>query len=196
MKKSNKFNTVSSYHDIQGWCNFDEFYGEIIDGMKDKEVFVEVGTWLGRSLASFLTQMQAKNKKLKVYGVDLFGQSLDEKGLQEIVDEHGGSILEHFNFNMDSLGFANKFATIVCDSANASKRFEDGTVDVMFLDANHDENPAYNDIASWYPKMKHGGLMCGHDYSAGVRKAVDRFFGEHKLNVQPCSNSCWKVSIP
>lgn len=51
---------------------------------------------------------------------------------------------------------------------------------LVYIDALHTEFSTCIDIACWYPKIKIGGIICGHDYSPdnGIGKAVKRFFGE------------------
>ena len=67
-------------------------------------------------------------------------------------------------------------------SLEASREFEDRSVDVVFIDAGHDLDEVLNDIELWTPKIKGAGLLCGHDCGergnlgwdgkAGVRRRV------------------------
>jgi len=54
--------------------------------------------------------------------------------------------------------------------------------DIIFLDGDHRYEAVKADIAAWLPKIRPGGLLCGHDYSTrgnnvGVKKAVDEVLG-------------------
>lgn len=65
-------------------------------------------------------------------------------------------------------------------SAWAAKVCDDGVHDFVFIDANHTYESAKEDITIWLPKIRTGGLICGHDYGgryAGVKKAVHRLLG-------------------
>lgn len=46
----------------------------------------------------------------------------------------------------------------------AANMFEDGSLDFVYIDANHAYDYVVQDIALWYPKVKPGGYLCGHDY--------------------------------
>ena len=49
-------------------------------------------------------------------------------------------------------------------SLNAVKQFDDETFDFVYLDSRHDYRSVYDDISAWYPKVKRGGILAGHDY--------------------------------
>jgi len=79
-----------------------------------------------------------------------------------------------------------------CRSTEAASRVEDGSLDFVYLDACHDYAGVLDDLAAWFPKVKPGGLIAGHDYldgplaegEFGLKRAVDEFFGMMKLSVQ------------
>lgn len=49
--------------------------------------------------------------------------------------------------------------------------------DFVFIDAEHTYDACKADIQAWWPKVRLGGLLCGHDYSmADVNKAVNEMF--------------------
>jgi predicted O-methyltransferase YrrM len=55
--------------------------------------------------------------------------------------------------------------------------------DLVFIDANHEYMHVKQDILSWLPKVRPGGILAGHDYDpqipmfSGVKQAVDEIFG-------------------
>ena len=68
-------------------------------------------------------------------------------------------------------------------SFQAAAAFDDCSLDYVYVDAVHDYEGARRDLQDWWPKLRPGGIMAGHDYLdqinvAGVfcvQTAVDRF---------------------
>jgi len=66
--------------------------------------------------------------------------------------------------------------------------------DLVFIDAGHDYENALADINAWWPLVKQGGYLCGHDYQQkfpGVMRAVAQSFP--LLRVAVCPDSVWVV---
>merc|ERR1712232_1187361 len=70
----------------------------------------------------------------------------------------------------------------------AARLFENESVDFVFVDADHDNGPVYNDLVAWWPKVRKGGHLAGHDYSphrptaySGVLGAVQAFANEYNV---------------
>lgn len=76
-------------------------------------------------------------------------------------------------------------------STTAAQKIADGSLDFVYLDARHDEASVREDLEAWWPKVRPGGLMAGHDYvdgtfpegEFGVKSAVDAFFAEREAKV-------------
>ncbi len=55
-------------------------------------------------------------------------------------------------------------------------------LDFVFIDASHDYENVYKDITLWSPKVRQGGLVCGHDiHLPDVKKAVDELFDRYEI---------------
>ena len=54
---------------------------------------------------------------------------------------------------------------------------QDIKIDVLFIDGDHSYEATLADCEAYYPKLKKGGLFCGHDYSSldSVKQAVNDF---------------------
>lgn len=49
-------------------------------------------------------------------------------------------------------------------SVEAAQRFDDGSMDVIYVDANHKLEFVIADLAAWVPKVRPGGICAGHDW--------------------------------
>lgn len=58
-------------------------------------------------------------------------------------------------------------------SLNAVGKFEDGELAAVYLDGNHRLSNIRDDIAAWIPKVKIGGIICGHDFFTRYDKDTD-----------------------
>ena len=49
-------------------------------------------------------------------------------------------------------------------SADAARRFSAASVDFVFIDARHSYDAVLEDLHAWWPKLRPGGILAGHDY--------------------------------
>lgn len=49
-------------------------------------------------------------------------------------------------------------------SVAAAALITDGTLDFVYIDANHGKAAVLEDITTWTPKLRPGGILAGHDY--------------------------------
>ena len=78
----------------------------------------------------------------------------------------------------------NKNVKIIINiSVEASKQFDDKYFDWAYIDASHDYLSIKEDIESWWPKIKVGGYLTGHDYFNDVQVAVDEFIKNNNLKM-------------
>ena len=79
-------------------------------------------------------------------------------------------------------------------SAEASKQFEPDSLDWVFIDGRHYREGVLEDLECWYPLVKRGGVVSGHDYVYKprfffeVKPTVDEFFkGIENVQLIPTS---------
>ncbi|KKN88387.1 hypothetical protein LCGC14_0249500 [marine sediment metagenome] len=76
--------------------------------------------------------------------------------------------------------FTDRTQWFVKTSVEAATEIPDYSLDYAFIDAGHGYDDVRADIAAWSPKIRHGGILAGHDYTRrfrGVVKAVNEAFG-------------------
>jgi hypothetical protein len=76
-------------------------------------------------------------------------------------------------------GYEDRAVMIRSNSKQAVELFNDESLDFVFIDANHAYDFVVEDIELWYPKVKSGGYLCGHDY-IGIDWYKDPNFLENK----------------
>lgn len=87
--------------------------------------------------------------------------------------------------------YKNKVTIYRMFSSEAARYIEDESLDFIFIDANHTYEYIKEDIELWYPKVKKGGLVSGHDYKKSskiqpdydVNRAVEEFFGKNGFSI-------------
>ncbi len=87
-----------------------------------------------------------------------------------------------------------RMTVIPLPSRKAIKEVKDGSLDFIFIDADHSYKECLWDIIHWIPKVRPGGLVSGHDFQSifpGVKKAVREVFGNN-FEVTP-EDSVWYV---
>lgn len=70
----------------------------------------------------------------------------------------------------------------------AANLFNDGSLDLVYVDGYaHTGQEGGQTLRDWWPKVKRGGILAGHDYDAEkwpqTVKHVDRFVAAHKLEL-------------
>ena len=77
--------------------------------------------------------------------------------------------------------------TFICEpSTEAVKQFEPGSLDFVYIDADHAFDFVMQDLIVWSKIVKSGGIVSGHDYyrfrGAGVVDAVNAYTHAHQIN--------------
>ena len=126
-------------------------------------LMVEIGCWTGVSTRLFALHCA------RIYAVDAWDlldgyNDYTKKDLAE----------NEINFDRNIEGYGN-IIKIKDMSITAAERFDDESLDCVYIDGDHNEDPVYNDIKIWLPKIRKGGIISGHDYPyGGIKSALER----------------------
>lgn len=101
---------------------------------------------------------------------------------------------DHELFYMDAVDRLKAYAShseIIRDySTAAADKVPDGSLDFVYIDSNHTYDAVTADLRAWYPKVRPGGMIAGHDFTFdgnddlphggtfGVRPAVFDFLAD------------------
>jgi Protein of unknown function DUF115/Methyltransferase domain len=89
---------------------------------------------------------------------------------------------------------------LALSSVEAARSVDDDSLDFVFIDADHSYEGCAADIAAWYPKLKPGALLSGHDYDNpvdqtwGVARAVQEFAKSNGYAVTLSENFTWFIT--
>jgi hypothetical protein len=99
--------------------------------------------------------------KAKLYSVDPWAVY---EGYVERKGERGQNVLDG-RYESAKARLAPYNCEIIRDwSTSAVKRFEDESLDFVYIDASHSFQPVIDDIAEWSKKVRPGGIVAGHDF--------------------------------
>jgi predicted O-methyltransferase YrrM len=177
--------------DLSGWFFPEEatIYQQLASRVQAGTV-VEIGVWKGRSISNILDICRANRNRL--VAIDTWQLADDDP---DFLEARSRDIRQVFIENLRILGHLDTVEILREDSAQAATHFDDGSVDLLFLDADHSYEAVKRDLCAWRPKMKPGGTLAGHDYiwKEGVRRAIHDVFGDH---VALLGGSIWQAQDP
>jgi predicted O-methyltransferase YrrM len=178
------------YQNIQGWFSFAPLYAAMVSKF-DNAIFVEVGSWFGRSSAYMAVEIINQNKNIKFYCVDTWEGSPE---LQDWDAVKNKTLYDDFLSNIKPV--KEIINPIKSTSVEASKLFKDNSIDFCFIDADHTYEKVKEDIEHWYPKVKNKRVIAGHDYPGhpDVKRAVEEFANNNNLFLFKLEKvDCWFI---
>lgn len=185
------------WSEIGGWFQWRSAQEEAALRLPEGSCFVEVGTYLGRSLCSLGEVVERSGKSFMVIGVDTCRGSGPEGSRQKdyhgaAVAQGGGTFAGALHKNILDCGYGDKISLIIADSIAASRLFGNQSLDWVHLDARHDYASLKADIEAWLPKVKLGGWLSGDDYDEIKWPEVVKAVGHLLPGAQPWSTQQWR----
>lgn len=187
--------TTHYFRTIQGWFNFPGFYQWVANTLPNNGYkYVEVGSWKGQSLAFLLVELEARGKTGLVYAIDTWAGSVEHQKGGDAYDpltENPHALMRVFCNNIQ------RHSNVVAqmgESVVISNCHTDETLDGVFIDASHEYADVYADCEAWWPKVKQGGFLSGHDMNwPDVRQAVVHFAKGREIFTD---DVCWMIKKP
>lgn len=118
---------------------------------------VEVGTFKGQFSKEIMNNWSGT-----LYMVDVWRPLESEYDDSSNHGKYDGGV---YNNAMENIkGFEDRAIMVRATSEISSNMFNDESLDFVYIDANHAYDYVVQDIKLWFPKVKKGGYLCGHDY--------------------------------
>jgi cephalosporin hydroxylase len=189
------------WSEIEGWFQWRDGQHEAVAHFPAGSTFVEVGTYLGRSICSLADVVASSGKPITIVGVDTCRGSGPEGPKQKnyheaATTEGGGTFAGALHRNILACGYGDAIAIMITDSARASRLCADATLDWVHLDARHDYDSVRADIAAWLPKVKSGGWLTGDDYDLEKWPEVVAAVVAALPGAQPWDRQQWRWILP
>ena len=189
------------WQEIDGWFEWRSAQEEAAEFFPEGSCFVEVGTYLGRSICSLGEVAEQSGKAFTLIGIDTCCGSGPEGPRQKdyhgaAVKQGGGTFAGTLHKNVLACGYADKISLIIADSVRASRLFPDASLDWVHLDARHEYDKVRKDIQAWLPKVRHGGWLSGDDYDEIKWPEVVRAVGDQLPGAAAWSTGQWRWIVP
>eukprot|EP00927_Polykrikos_kofoidii_P023627 TRINITY_DN21701_c0_g1_i1.p1 TRINITY_DN21701_c0_g1~~TRINITY_DN21701_c0_g1_i1.p1 ORF type:complete len:318 (-),score=40.37 TRINITY_DN21701_c0_g1_i1:31-984(-) len=158
--------------------------------------FVELGVQEGIFAARMLDRLRELSRSPRLYWlVDLWQKSfLDDDPTVYKRQRHASmqaKLVRQTTLSVEQ--HWKKVRLLQLATVQAARLFNDGSVDFVYVDAQHDYCGVLDDLQAWWPKLRVGGVMAGDDYGThgskwrtcsngtnipgSVQRAVNDFFG-------------------
>lgn len=142
--------------------------------------YAEVGIAQGGSL---LLAAFSGHPTTKLIGIDLFERFAFSS--QTVVRSHA------VRWNCDT-----RLTLLAGSMPEVHTQIPDGSVDMFFVDSDHVYETVKSDLAHCWPKVKHGGLLIGHDYEfrlPGCIKAVKEWAEYPRVHIPNGSSMYYAI---
>lgn len=141
-------------------------------------VGIEIGVYHGYHSRNILRNLLIK----KLFLIDPYGTYIQD----------GDAVFE--NAKKDLLKYQDKIEFVRKTSDDAINDVPN-ELDFIYIDGNHEYEYVKNDFIMYYPKVKQGGIIGGHDFDTclGVREAVTELCREMDLKLHNHKNDWWTI---
>lgn len=153
-------------------------------------VGAEIGVFYGETANYLLHQ----NPYLYLYLIDNYKPY---KSIHNEYDEDAQTAIRDIAIHaLENHERENRIKWIFEDSSIAANQIDNSSLDFVFIDAAHDSQSVFTDCTAWYPKIRLGGILCGHDYCyTPVQLGVRLFNPKNQVHVIECEGDIWATEV-
>lgn len=177
--------TVPMFH--SGSISSRNDFGQLLNTMELKGTAVEIGTHHGDFAKSLLLQWHGK----QLLCVDPWKATPEYAEQELLLANRRESREEDYKVarrNLYKYIYDHRCVLYRMTSAKAAERVTDGALDFVYLDGDHRTEAVLADLQLWWPKLRSGGVLAGHDlvcpgekfggWAGMIQPAVFSFFAE------------------
>jgi predicted O-methyltransferase YrrM len=158
-------------HHNRQFLGFIDMLQKLVGEIELGSTMIEIGSFMGESTFLFASTSYFN----KIYSIDPYDG--DDMGLKHLDLPNWDFIREQYKTNLRYFDFIEQIEDY---SSNVIDKFQDKSIDFVYIDGNHSYDSVKNDIEIFLPKIKDGGIIGGHDYSPyweTVQEAVNETIG-------------------
>jgi hypothetical protein len=193
------------YKQIPGWFHCSKLYDNVVESFKDATLFVEIGSYFGKSSCYMAELLKEKNRSTQFHMIDPWEWDNNYKYYDELVckdinvydkidslkEEHikvvkevGKDPFKIVQYYFNKFDILNNVTFVKNKSIDVVNNYKDESIDFLYIDGDHSYEAVKNDIILYLPKIKKGGIISGDDYRSyeSVKKAVDELLGNINLS--------------
>lgn len=142
-------------------------FGKLFESVKEKGVGAEIGVQNGWNSLTILKYWTGK-----LLCVDIW-ENQDE-----------------FDTTVENISKLNT-EIIKGKSVDVANTIEDESLDFVYIDAGHTYEDIKSDYEAWFPKVRNGGVISGHDYCDSF-EGVKRFVDELGVKFNITTDDMWE----
>jgi hypothetical protein len=135
------------------------FVDVIKTNQKPGMVAAEIGTYDGSTTRAYIDIIKQNGGHL--YAIDWFKGNENVSGPHAYNDSNKTNVYNSFISNINQ--YLDITTILDGKSIDMIPQIPDHSLDICFIDADHRYTNVYKDIELCIPKIKPGGLLCGHD---------------------------------
>lgn len=159
------------------------------DLIKGPLLIAEVGTCQGKNAVRMLRGMNID----RLYLIDSYPDYTDGTHVRKSELQENYYRVMFTNIQP----YLSKITLVTKDSLFAAELFKNGAFDFVYIDGWHNYTQVKKDMEAWWPKVKKGGVLGGHDIGhiefPGVAKAVEGFSKDFKVEFKCVGESDWVI---
>lgn len=181
IEEPRRWDVLASFCLEQGYKSFVEVgckegrtTGHILKTVPDSRV-IAIDPWMAQEKSADPTK-------------ETYGDWDFQKIEREFCENTGANITGALVYSGERLTFLRQ------TSEQAAQNLKGNEYDLIFIDALHDYEHVKQDIALWWPRVRVGGMLTGHDFNhkwPGVERAVAESFNLMQIGVAP--DSVWFI---